>query len=128
MNAHNFESTTLVETNSQSEQTLAETLAGGTVQVQRETQGLIDAIKRRAQIQAKSPSALIREYYLQDVCRARAAIASPHINNHSSLVDSWLVMQQEAKRNWYLLTKEVIDLSHRCQKAARAAWFEFNRV
>jgi hypothetical protein len=104
-------------------------MAGETDEVKRETKALIEALKRRAQAEAKSAGTLTltRETYLKAVRQAREAIEGRKLLERDHRLEyAWAVMQDEAEKNWYLLMKEVVDFSLRLQKATKAAWEAFN--
>ena len=121
------ESIVVVEINSQTDEMVEIEMAGESDEVRRETKALIAALKRRAQSEANSAGTLTREAYLNVVRQAREAIEGRKVieRNHS-LETSWLVIQDEAERNWYLLMKDMASFSVRVQKAAHAAWETFN--
>ncbi|MBW4642006.1 MAG: hypothetical protein KME23_03125 [Goleter apudmare HA4340-LM2] len=121
------ESITILEISSETNELVETEMAGETDEVKRETKALIEAIKRRAQAEAKSAGSLTRETYLNVVRQAREAIEGrKKLIERDRLEYTWAVVQDETEKNWYLLMKEVADFSVRLQKAAKAAWETFN--
>ena len=90
--------------------------------LQRETKALIDALKKRAQVEAQSAGSLTRETYLSAVRRARETIEGNPLIERERLEYSWHSIQMEAEKNWDSVVKEVADLGDRLADAAKAAW------
>lgn len=90
--------------------------------LQRETKALIDALKKRAQVEAQSAGSLTRETYLNAVRRARETIEGNPLIERERLEYSWHSIQMEAEKNWDSVVKEVADLGDRLADAAKAAW------
>ncbi|MEH1930401.1 hypothetical protein [Nostoc sp.] len=117
-------SVVIVGISSQTDELVEIELAGKSDEVKRETKALIEALKRRAE--AESAGTLTRETYLKAVRQARELIEGRKLMERDRLEDSWVVIQDEAERNWHLMMKDVVDFSFRLQKAAIAAWETFN--
>jgi hypothetical protein len=121
------ESTVIVEIISPTDDIVETEMADETDEVKRETKALIEALRIRAQAEAKSAGTLTRETYLKAVRQAREVIEGRKLIERDRRVEyAWSVMQDEAEKNWYLLMKEAVDFSVRLQKAAKAAWDTFN--
>ena len=90
--------------------------------LQRETKALIDALKKRAQVEAQSAGSLTRETYLSAVRRARETIEGNPLIERERLEYSWHSIQMEAEKNWDSVVKEVAELGDRLADAAKAAW------
>jgi hypothetical protein len=90
--------------------------------LQRETKALIDALKKRAQVEAQSAGSLTRETYLNAVRRARETIEGNPLIERERLEYSWHSIQMEAEKNWDSVVKEVAELGDRLTDAAKAAW------
>ena len=114
----------IVGISSQTDELVEIEMAGESDEVKRETKALIEALKRRAE--AESAGTLTRETYLKAVRQARELIEGRKLMERDRLEDSWVVIQDEAERNWHLMMKDVVDFSFRLQKAAIAAWETFN--
>lgn len=125
MTANNLESTTQVEISSQSSELEETSIVRQPNLVKQETEALIDAIKKRAQIEAESASTLTRETYLDAVRKAREAIEGEALIERDRLEKAWKVILEEADRNWYLLNREISDLRIRFEDAFKAAWDAF---
>ncbi|BAY78729.1 hypothetical protein NIES25_52050 [Nostoc linckia NIES-25] len=122
------ETTVIVEISSQTDELVEIEMAGESDEVKRETKALIEALKRRAQTEADSAGTLTRETYLNAVRRARELIEGRKVieRDRLQLENAWVVIQDEAQRNWYLMMKDLLDFNYRLQKAAKAAWEAFN--
>ncbi|MBD2680303.1 MULTISPECIES: hypothetical protein [Nostoc] len=122
------ETTVIVEISSQTDELVEIEMAGESDEVKRETKALIEALKRRAQAEADSAGTLTRETYLNTVRRARELIEGRKVmeRDRLHLENAWVVIQDEAQRNWYLMMKDLVDFNYRLQKAAKAAWDTFN--
>ncbi|MFN6558524.1 MAG: hypothetical protein RMY28_001780 [Nostoc sp. ChiSLP01] len=122
------ETTVIVEISSQTDELVEIEMAGESDEVKRETKALIEALKRRAQTEADSAGTLTRETYLNAVRRARELIEGRKIieRDRLQLESTWMIIQDEAQRNWYLMMKDLVDFNYRLQKAAKAAWETFN--
>ncbi len=98
-------------------------MAGESDDIRRETKELIEAIKRRAQLEAQSAGSLTLETYLNAVRKARETL-----ENNQPLIErdrieySWHLLQMEAEKNWETVVKEVAELGDRLSDAAKAAW------
>ncbi|MBD2429767.1 MULTISPECIES: hypothetical protein [Fischerella] len=125
-NPNNEENLVVVQVSSQTNEIVESEMAGETDEVKSETKALIEAIKRRAQAEAESAGTLTRETYLNAVRQARQAIEGDKLIERDRIEHSWLVLQQEAEKNWHLLLKQVEQFGSRCQDAAKAAWDAFN--
>jgi len=90
--------------------------------VKQETKALIEAIKRRAQSEAKGAGELTRDTYLTAVRQARETIEQNKIFDPDRIEYSFKLMQMDAEKNWDSLLKEVSSLGDRLSDAAKAAW------
>ncbi len=97
-------------------------MAGESDDLKQETKALIDAIKKRAQLEAQSAGTLTRETYLNAVRRAREAIEGNPLIERDRIEYSWRLLQMEAEKNWESVAKEVGELGDRLADAAKAAW------
>ncbi|WP_445637923.1 Histidine kinase [Nostoc sp. DSM 114161] len=122
------ETTVIVEISSQTDELVEIEMAGESDEVKRETKALIEALRRRAQTEADSAGTLTHETYLNTVRRARELIEGRKVieRDRLQLENAWVVIQDEAQRNWYLMMKDLVDFNYRLQKAAKAAWEAFN--
>ncbi|WP_026735612.1 hypothetical protein [Fischerella sp. PCC 9605] len=125
-NKEEEENLIVVEVSSQTNEMVETEMAGETDEIKHETKALIEAIKRRAQAEAESAGTLTRETYVNAVRRAREAIEGEKLIERDRLEHSWMVLQQEADKNWHLLMKQIAEFGDRCQDAAKAAWEAFN--
>ena len=126
MTTNNIESIEIVEISLQTTEMRETRETRETDEVKQETTALLEAIKKRAQAEAESAGTLTRETYLNAVRQAREVIERDKIIERDRLEYSWAVIQEELERNWYLLSKDVIDFGDRIQNAAKAAWEAFN--
>lgn len=91
-------------------------------EMKRETKALIEAIKRRAQSEAKGAGELTRDTYLTAVRQARETIEQNKIFDPEQIEYTVKLMQMDAEKNWDSLLKEVSSLGDRLSDAAKAAW------
>lgn len=91
-------------------------------EVKNETMALIEAIKRRAQSEAKGAGDLTRDTYLTAVRQAREAIEQNKLFDPDRIEDSFKLLQMDAQRNWEAIVKEVASFGDRLADAAKAAW------
>ncbi|MBE9190572.1 hypothetical protein IQ230_09410 [Gloeocapsopsis crepidinum LEGE 06123] len=97
-------------------------MAGESDDLKHETKALIDALKKRAQVEAQSAGTLTREAYLNAVRRARETIEGNQLIERDRIEYSFSLIQKEAEKNWQSVVKEVADLGDRLADAAKAAW------
>jgi hypothetical protein len=97
-------------------------MAGESEDLKNETKALIDALKKRAQVEAQSLGTLTREAYLNAVSRARTAIEQDKLIERDRIEHSFELIQREAEKNWHSVIKEVSELGDRLADAAKAAW------
>ena len=116
------ESSAIVEITPQTNEMVEKEMAGASDDVKNETKALIDAIKKRAQVEAQSAGTLTRETYLNAVRQARQAVEDNPIIERDRIEHAFDMIQQEAQKNWDSVTKEFQDLGDRLQAAAQAAW------
>lgn len=91
-------------------------------EMKRETKALIEAIKRRAQMEAQGAGELTRDTYLTAVRQARETIEQNKIFDPEQIEYTVKLMQMDAEKNWDSLLKEVSILGDRLSDAAKAAW------
>ncbi|KST65816.1 hypothetical protein [Mastigocoleus testarum] len=116
------ESSAIVEVTPQTNEMVEKEMAGASDDVKNETKALIDAIKKRAQVEAQSAGTLTRETYLNAVRQARQTIEDNPIIERDRIEHAFDMIQQEAQKNWDSVVKEIQDLGDRLQEAAQAAW------
>ncbi|MBD2358531.1 hypothetical protein H6G41_28630 [Tolypothrix sp. FACHB-123] len=127
MTDNNVKSTLIIEVSPETHKLVETEMVGETEEVKGETKALIEALKKRAQAEAKSAGNISSETYLKAVRQAREAIeARTLVEREYRLEYAWLVLQDEFEKNWYLLMKELVDFSDRLQHTAKAAWEAFN--
>lgn len=97
-------------------------MAGESEDVKSETKALIDAIKKRAQVEAQSAGILTREAYLNAVKRARTTIEENKLIERERIEHSFEIVQREAEKNFSSVIKEVSEIGDRLTDAAKAAW------
>lgn len=91
-------------------------------EVKNETMALIEAIKRRAQSEAKGAGDLTRDTYLTAVRQAREAIEQNKLFDPDRIEYSFKLLQMDAEKNWEAIVKEVATFGDRLADAAKAAW------
>lgn len=100
-------------------------MAGESDELKRETKALIDALKKRAQVEAKTAGELTRDAYLNAVRQARENIEQNKLVDPERIAYSMKLIQYEAEKNWESIVKEVATLGDRLADAAKAAWDAF---
>jgi hypothetical protein len=90
--------------------------------VQQETLALIEAIKKRAQSEAKGAGELTLDTYLTAVRQIREAIERDPVFDKDRIEYSFKLLQMDAQKNWESIMKEVSSLGDRLADAAKAAW------
>jgi hypothetical protein len=95
---------------------------------------LIEAIKKRAQVEAKNAGEITRETYLSAVKKAKELIEEKQLTPppfakdlpieeyRDRLEKSLHIVENEAKKNWDSVTKEAKHLGDKLADAAKAAW------
>ncbi len=90
--------------------------------VQNETMELIEAIKRRAQSEAKGAGELTVDTYLTAVRQIREAVEQDKLFDKERIEYSFKLLQMDAEKNWESILKEVSTIGDRLADAAKAAW------
>lgn len=90
--------------------------------VQNETMALIEAIKMRAQSEAKGAGELTVDTYLSAVRQIREAIEQDKLFDKERIEYSFKLLQMDAEKNWETIVKEVSSIGDRLADAAKAAW------
>ena len=97
-------------------------MASESDEVKNETMALIEAIRRRAQSEAKGAGELTRDTYLTAVRQAREAIEQDQLFDKDRIEYSFKLLQMDAEKNWESIIKEVSTFGDRLANAAKAAW------
>lgn len=97
-------------------------MAGESEAVKSETKALIDAIKKRAQVEAQKAGELTREAYLNAVRQVREKVENEQLIKRDRIEHSFEMIQSEAEKNWQSVVKEVSEIGDRLTEAAKAAW------
>ncbi len=111
-----------VEISPQTTEMVESQMAGETQDVKDETAALIEALKRRAQVEAQSAGTLTRETYLSAVRQARESIEQNQLIERARIENAFEMVQNEATKNFESIVAEVQELGDRLQAAAQAAW------
>lgn len=96
--------------------------ADGLDEIKQETKALIDAISKRAQVEAQAAGELTREAYLSAVRQAREALEENTLFDKAQIEKSVEQIQKDAEKNWQSIVQEVESLGTRLSEAAKAAW------
>ncbi len=96
--------------------------ADGLDEIKQETKALIDAISRRAQVEAQAAGELTREAYLSAVRQARESLEENLLFDKAQIEKSVEQIQKDAEKNWQSIVQEVESLGTRLSEAAKAAW------
>mgnify|MGYP001793791837 CR=1 FL=1 len=111
-----------VEISPQTNEMVESQMVGESQDVKDETAALIEAIKRRAQVEAQSAGTLTRETYLSAVRQARETIEQNQLIERANIENAFEMIQNEATKNFESVVAEVQELGDRLQAAAQAAW------
>lgn len=122
MTDNNEEPKVIVEVSPQTTEMVESQMVGESEDVKHETAALIEAIKRRAQVEAQSAGTLTRETYLNAVRQAREAIEQNQLIERARIENAFDMVQNEATKNFESIIAEVQELGDRLQAAAQAAW------
>ncbi len=122
MTDSNPEPKVTVEISPQTTEMVESQMAGETQDVKDETAALIEALKRRAQVEAQSAGTLTRETYLSAVRQARESIEQNQLIERARIENAFEMVQSEAQKNFESIVTEVQELGDRLQAAAQAAW------
>lgn len=94
-----------------------------TPDMKRETEALIEAIKKRAQAEIQAAGDITRDAYLEAVRKARVAVEeSDLIIERSKIEESVAQIQKEAEKNWQYVVNEIESLGSRLTDVAKSAW------
>ncbi|MDX2217198.1 MAG: hypothetical protein SFY66_28280 [Oculatellaceae cyanobacterium bins.114] len=97
-------------------------MAGESDDIRRETKALIEAVKKRAQVEVQSANDFTREAYLKAVRQAREAIEENKLIDPERIEKSIELIQKEAEKNWQSVVTEAESFGTRLSDAAKAAW------
>lgn len=120
----------IVEVTPQTDALVNKEMAGEPDELKSETKALIDAIKKRAQLEASSAAqtaeslgTLTRQTYLDAVRKARESLEQNQPMIERDRVEhSIKLIQEEAEKNWESVVNEVKEFGDRLSEAAQAAW------
>ena len=120
----------IVEVSPQTDALVEKEMAGESDELKRETKALIDAIKKRAQVEAQSAAetaeslgSFTRQTYLDAVRKARETLEQNQPLLERDRVEySIKLIQMEAEKNWESILNEVKQFGDRLSEAAKAAW------
>lgn len=116
------ETSAIVEVSPETSALVETEMADESDEVRQETKALIEAIKRRAQVETQTAGDLTRDAYLTAVRQAREAIEQNKLIDPERIEKSIEIIQQEAERNWNLILDEAAHIGDRLSDAAKAAW------
>jgi predicted negative regulator of RcsB-dependent stress response len=116
------EDRTLVEYSQETQSMVNQYMPNESNEVKNETMALIEAIKRRAQSEAKGAGELTRDAYLNAVTQARQAIEQNQLFDTNRIEKSMELLQQDAEKNWDAIVAEISSFGDRLADAAKAAW------
>lgn len=108
---------------SQTEAIVEVKLDGADNEVQRETQALIEAIKKRGQAEIQAAGTLSQEAYLKAIRQARETIEqSQLVVDPHRLEQTMQVLQTEADKSWHVIVGEIESIGIRLADTAKLAW------
>jgi hypothetical protein len=125
-----IEETSIVGISPQTDALVEKEMAGESDELKRETKALIDAIKKRAQVEAQSAAetaeslgTFTRQTYLEAVRKARETLEQNQpLLERDRVEHSIKLIQMEAEKNWESILNEVKQFGDRLSEAAKAAW------
>lgn len=120
--SNNPETPTPVEVNPPTDAIVESGSAVETEELRQETQALIDAIRKRAQMDAESAGDFTRETYLNAVRQLRETVEANKLFDPEQIEKSFEQVQQEAEKNWQSVVNEITDIGDRFSEAAKVAW------
>ncbi|TVU52149.1 MAG: hypothetical protein EA414_19075 [Arthrospira sp. PLM2.Bin9] len=91
-------------------------------EVQKETQELMDAIRRLAISEMQAAGDFSREAYISSVRNAKATLERFQGVTKEQMEMSVKTIESEAEKNWKGVLEEMNEWSNRIWKAAQAAW------
>lgn len=92
-------------------------------EVQRETQALIEAIKKRAQSEIQAAGTLSQDAYLKAIRQARETIEqSQLVIDPQRLEQTIQTLQKEADKSWHVILGEIESVGVRLADTAKTAW------
>ncbi len=116
------EASAIVEVSSETNALVEEELPDADDKLKQETKALVEAIKKRAQAEAKGAGDLTRDAYLSAVRQAREAVEQNKLFDPGQIEYSFWLIQKQAERNWQSVLDEVSTLGDRLTDAAKVAW------
>ncbi|KDR55254.1 MULTISPECIES: hypothetical protein [Oscillatoriales] len=91
-------------------------------ELQKETQELMDAIRRLAISEMQAAGDFSREAYIRSVRNARTTLERFQGVTKEQMEMSVKTIESEAEKNWKGVLEEMNEWSNRIWKAAQAAW------
>ena len=118
----NTTETAIVSISQETEDLVNENMPHESDEVKNETKALIEAIKKRAQVETKNATEFTRDTYLTAVRQVREKIEHDKLFDPDRIAYSFKLIQMDAEKNWESIVKEVSTLGDRLAEAAKAAW------
>lgn len=116
------ETSAIVPVSAETEAIVESEMANESDEIRRETKALIEAVKKRAQVEVQSAGDFTRDAYLKAVRQAREAIEENKLIDPERIEKSIELVQQEAEKNWQAIVTEAESWGTRLSDAAKAAW------
>lgn len=110
----------LVEISPQTKALVEQEIPHETPDVKRETEALVEAIKKRAQAEIQAAGDLTRDAYLKAVRQARETIEKDKLINPERIQESVEMIQREAEKNWQAIAREIEDIGVRLADTAKS--------
>ncbi len=112
----------IVEVSPETKKLVDQELGDQSSEVRRETEALVEAIRKRAQSDAQSAEEFTRETYLNAVRQVREQIEQNKLFDADRVEESIQMVQKEAEKNWQSIVDEVTEFGDRLSEAAKTAW------
>lgn len=114
--------TAIVEVSPQTDALIEEEMGNADQKLKQETKALVEAIKMRAQSEAKGAGDLTRDAYLNAVRQARETVEQNKLFDPERIEYSFWLIQKDAEKNWQSILNEASTIGDRLADAAKAAW------
>lgn len=93
-----------------------------TNEIKEETLALMEAIRTKAQAEAKKAGDFARDSYLDAVRKAKEEVDKLNLFEPKRIEDALKQVQEEVEKDWDAVAKQVTSLGDRLNEAAKAAW------
>ena len=121
-NTPNTTETDIVKVSPETDALVEQEMKGQDEQIKDETKALVEAIRKRAQVEIENAQTITQDAYLTAVRNAREALEQNELLNPKRIEHSAQMIQRDVEQNWQKTVDEIAALGDRLQEAAQAAW------